>query len=539
MKSNRPTPPLAYWSIALTLVLIGAAMWVLNYLTPEVEDDNMYKFLFSDGSFDLSRPIRNFHEVLVSQYHHYFSYNGRTLVHILLQSFTSVWGKPVFNICNAAVFSLFVYLLTRLTSAVRPFNILFTCTVIFFLFPVFGRIFLWMAGSINYLWTSAIICLWLIGLKRLKQVRLSGHHAWYGILSFFVGWTHEGIAMPLAMSLIVYLIVHRRTICHAAVFPAAIGFIAGACVCTFSSGTLGRLPSEDTMGWITLAHRANSMLTVCCKLKVFPVLLLVVAGACLMRTRRWFWLKTLYKRNLLLCNAVVFSFGVVFLSGFAAVRCAIGVELFALILLLRMIAGCDWRRMDFLKRIAVVGGGILYVFICYYSVLNYRSNRQILLQIKNNKSDLIVFEERQQPAVMSTYVLGITKDFSPDNYWNQLMVVLFHRERLAFVEANVYDDILAHSETITNVSQQGAYPYYVLPVDSAYKDRCPFFVLQPVDRHSLPFYIRPFASKLDRYTATEIPVTTGFDVLNIDGQDYLFVHKNRMVDARVKTIRLK
>ena len=67
----------------------------------------------------------------------------------------------------------------------------------------------------------------------------------------------------------------------------------------------------------------------------------------------------------------------------------------------------------------------------------------------------------------------------------------------------------------------------------------PYFILSPTDYSSLPFYIKPFASKLDRYSATEVPVTTNFEILNIEGQNYLFVEKNDMIDNRLRDIVLQ
>ena len=79
-----------------------------------------------------------------------------------------------------------------------------------------------------------------------------------------------------------------------------------------------------------------------------------------------------------------------------------------------------------------------------------------------------------------------------------------------------------------------------MPINYDYEKTIhPYFILHPTDFNSLPFYIKPFASKLDRYSATEVPVTTNFGILDIEGQNYLFVEKNDMIDNRLKDIVLR
>ena len=51
----------------------------------------------------------------------------------------------------------------------------------------------------------------------------------------------------------------------------------------------------------------------------------------------------------------------------------------------------------------------------------------------------------------------------------------------------------------------------------------------------LPFYIRPFADKMERYSANEIE-TSRFAVVWINKKPYIIVNKHPMVDNRLKEI---
>lgn len=528
------------WPIVFTMLFIGLLMWVLNYLTPEFMDDYMYKFIFFDYTFDLSRPVQTFGDVLSSQYHHYFGLNGRTIVHLFVQTFTGILGKPLFNLCNAAVFVAFVYLLTRMSTKINVLNLCFNAALILCLFPAFGEEILWMTGSINYMWSAMVVCLWLICLKQQEDRPVAGKHLMYGLLSVLVGWTHEGITMPLAASLLVDLYVRRKTICKQASFPLMIGFIVGAFLCSFSPGTIARSGLGGGLTMLTFLQKTESLLRVCVRLKVFPVfvltLLMVSLGS---KGSRRQWLAAFYRNNRTLCNATLFSFGVVFLSGFWSMRSAIGIELFSFILLLRAISLCDLRSIVFIKQIICIGGGILYALLLCLSIPNYRAYQNMLAQIAERKSDVIIYRENHIPNILGLYVIRpVIGPFDYNDFWNQKIAAVYHYDRIAFVPKMIYDDIVSHNEKITDISKQQDYPFYVVPLLDTRGTVQPFFELHPTDYDRLPFYVRPFAPRLERYAATEVPASK-FGVLNIQGQPYLFVGRNEMIDNRVKAISVR
>ena len=152
--------------IAITLLIIGIAFWVLNCLTPEYNDDYSYKFIWDN---ERGKTIESIGDIFISQYHHYFSMNGRSIVHFIVQLFTGIWGKGIFNIINTLVFLCFVCIITRLYTNIIPSNLLFGFCTIFLLYPIFSETVLWMTGSINYMWTSTVICLFLYTIEKHKE----------------------------------------------------------------------------------------------------------------------------------------------------------------------------------------------------------------------------------------------------------------------------------------------------------------------------------------------------------------------------------
>ena len=87
--------------VALTLLATGVLFYFMNVYTPMSGDDFLYMYSFYDGM-----RIESIRDILVSQYAHYFSMNGRVIVHFLAQFF-HLLGKPIFNGINVIAFLAF------------------------------------------------------------------------------------------------------------------------------------------------------------------------------------------------------------------------------------------------------------------------------------------------------------------------------------------------------------------------------------------------------------------------------------------------
>lgn len=539
--------------IITTLLLIGIAFWVLNYLTPEFRDDYSYKFIFGEIPVDpCHRPfIKTFKDIFVSQYNHYFIANGRSIVHCFVQLFTGILGKNVFNIANTIVFLIFICVMVRLNTQITSFKIFFTCCIIFLLFPIFKETALWMTGSINYLWSSTLICIFIFLIEKYKREILSIKHVLYGIPCILIGWTHEGITLPLSISLIIYIILNYKSVYKQATFPLIIGFIIGTCLCTFAPGTMNRASENGKVMDILIIsefiQRICSGFILCLQLKALNTLLCTFIILLCMKRISFLWIKAFYRKNFIIFNALFFSLGMVFLLGGKYVRMAIGVELFSIILFLRIIV--QYCKSSILKNIKIgigVASCILYTVIMYYSINNYKEYKYILSQLQLKKDNKIIVNEIHPPFYIDSYVLTYLDDsridlhnwYFYDYSWNTVIARTYRYDSLVFVPTMVYDDIINHNDRINDIQQQKNYPFYVMPINSTTDGINPTFILRPTDFQHLPFYIRPIAHKMFRYTATEIP-TSRYGIINIQGQNYIFITKNDAIDDRVESISLK
>ena len=173
-------------NLLFTLGIMCIFIFIFNYLTPEYIDDYLYKFQYVHGDPSLSHPIDSFLDIINSQIDHYFNYNGRFSVHILVQLFTGIIGKTIFNIFNTIVFLLFIIGICRYTfKDVNVSSVLISLAIFFLGMPYINETSLWMTGSINYLWTATGLIYFLLYLKRHKHRRFHRRHIFGAILCFF------------------------------------------------------------------------------------------------------------------------------------------------------------------------------------------------------------------------------------------------------------------------------------------------------------------------------------------------------------------
>ncbi len=140
------------WGVLILAGLVFLFMLLLNFLTPYVADDYVYRWSFYDRSH-----VTTLEGVLRSMYVHSYAMNGRVVSHFFGQLFM-IWPKAVFNFVNAGMFTLLWYLLWRISSVGAKRNIFMAAGIfmaLWYWMPVFGQVALWQLGSVNYLWGLA------------------------------------------------------------------------------------------------------------------------------------------------------------------------------------------------------------------------------------------------------------------------------------------------------------------------------------------------------------------------------------------------
>ena len=169
----------------VTVILIFGLMLYLNCICPYIADDYHFHFvcesIYPHGA---SKRISCFSDILLSIKNYYNVWGGRALCHFIIYCLIYV-GKWLFNILNSVVFVLFGLLLYKLilkkiTESEKIFDFrisnnfsVFLLPVIyillFFVMPAFGDNVLWLAGSVNYLWSAVFMLVAISGIERFFE----------------------------------------------------------------------------------------------------------------------------------------------------------------------------------------------------------------------------------------------------------------------------------------------------------------------------------------------------------------------------------
>ena len=545
---TRDTRPSWLCSSAM-IVIVLVAFGVLNFLTPEYHDDFVYKFMFEGGSVNYDHPIKSIGEIFASQIEHYKIANGRSIVHCLVQLFTGLLGKSVFNIFNVLVFGLFIWLINRpfnrTNGAIHRLTGLAVSLVLVLLMPRFKDTFLWMTGSINYLWSATAALVFLFIYERQGGQKFGVNSLLFTGIAFLLGWTHEGITLPLGVALLCnHFFIHRKNLGKGQGLWLILAYLAGGCVITLAPGTISRSGMSGAVSATTLGLKVIAGLTVLGKLRIVYLALLISVIA-------WFRhrniVKQVVKRDGYLLLAALLAWGIVIISGLESTRTAFGVELFSLVYLLRL-AG----ELIPLMRTAIVrwcGLGLTLGLLIFYGLLlrhtipSWQESQRLIAQIERTEDGIIGTNEHHAGGFSSFICTMLSPDSTVNamNYdphgWPLSIAATYQRDSLIFLPQAFLEDLKAHPGRFEKLDLSTPYEFFVQHIDGHTAINGVEFLLAPNDFSDVPFFFRPIAKRMNRYTDT--PVSTDkWATIWLYGQRYLFIKRDHALDKRLIDIHI-
>ena len=195
-------------TIRVLLVLTFSFMLVLNYMTMMLVDDYTYSFSFVDCLTKITSPL----QIIPSMQAHYESMNGRLIPHGMVQ-FMLLFPPFVFDIINAGFFCLlcktiYCYVWKNEYRDNNAVILLLIIAVIWVFIPAFGQVFLWLDGSVNYLWTLVVLLLYLRPAVIGWQGK--GFFFWgvYLPLGFIMGALSETVSFAVMLFFLLWELYH-------------------------------------------------------------------------------------------------------------------------------------------------------------------------------------------------------------------------------------------------------------------------------------------------------------------------------------------
>lgn len=204
-----------YIYISFTLLaLLFIYFYSINRMEPLFADDFAYSFIFGTNI-----KVTNLFDIFNSLHIHYFTWGGRLVAHFFGQTFLLL-GKPIFNIFNAIMFTSLIVLIIyfvrlrkmdRFNDIQALFVVLILC---WFGLPNFGETSIWLIGSVNYLWTTVFILLFLLPYRYLIIQKLLLKDTYLNcigiaLIGFLAGMTNENTGSINCMLVVIFYLYLR------------------------------------------------------------------------------------------------------------------------------------------------------------------------------------------------------------------------------------------------------------------------------------------------------------------------------------------
>lgn len=190
---------------------------------------------------------------------------------------------------------------------------------------------------------------------------------------------------------------------------------------------------------------------------------------------------------------------------------------------------------------------LLLCFITPYSMKNATEYKNLLSQLRTDKC-IIATNEVKVPTLLADYLI---KPVPSDETMREFFVLykdtvhtdyrakMYKKDSLVYLPSPLLQRIISDKKAFKQFENDAQLPYYVLQTNRPSVKKVTY-IMRPATEKDMPFYLRPFANNLTRYTLRESEVAKERQrTLQIDGRYYLFVARNSNFDNRIVDIKVE
>jgi hypothetical protein len=316
--------------------------YFLNVYTNIVIDDFVYKHIFTSNPSQEGIRVKSISDIVESQYNHYFIQNGRLVVNGLAQLFLIPENKLWFNIVNTLLFGILQILIIKRSNIdnnkVNTYLYSLLVLFIWFLVPAPNHTLLWLDGSINYLWATILVLLFLHFFDKINSNSVEIKYIYIPLLllfGFIAGFTHEVLTVGVSGALCIEGLKNLKKY-KLATFVLVFAFFVGTFLMVVAPGNILRLTAggESQPLAIQIAKRVSGFIISYQSLSAFWILLVTMLFL-FFKDKMAF--KAIYKKQELLFHSIFISLIFIFFAGAFEARVFFGVAIFSICILLTII----------------------------------------------------------------------------------------------------------------------------------------------------------------------------------------------------------
>lgn len=307
----------------LVLLIVALLIAFLSYNTVWLGDDITYAYNCANNT----QKITTFFDVIQSQNSHYINSNGRYLAHVFVQLYCGILGQLPFAISNAVMYIFFFLAILRINH-IKLENVYSVLTVVILGLLIFQTKMM-PSCQIGFIWMFTFT-LWLL----IIFFENNKHSIWLsiigGVLAIIIGNGQEALNLGVSVALFIYFLGHYKKMTSFQ-YVIMFGFWIGTFTNCLSPGTLHR--GSGSMG-VSMNRYFFSFINQAFSLRAIWLLIIVLIYR---KTRNSISFKETYKSNIFYWNALMTLIVFNCIIHFESNRSAFGVELMALILLIRVL----------------------------------------------------------------------------------------------------------------------------------------------------------------------------------------------------------
>lgn len=207
MKGKNNNNRMVYVISGIGLLFLLSLQFCLHRFTPFMKDDIWYATNLTTGE-----PVTGIMDIIQSQNWHYFNWGGRVVNHAVLQAVLALgeFGADIANILATIILGIIICVLSQCKNPL--YFLLCESLIVSFNASIFFSMY-WESGSVNYLYSSSWILLYLfVILRQLKEdtAPFKGMVFWIIPLAFITGMSNENMG-PACFSATVFVMIYLYT----------------------------------------------------------------------------------------------------------------------------------------------------------------------------------------------------------------------------------------------------------------------------------------------------------------------------------------
>ena len=374
------------WLLA-GFVLIASVLYFMQdqWFSRDIDDYGFSTIMelvsLPDGSRIIvhDQPVNSLGDALRSQVTAYQNYNGRFLVHSVVQWFSGTKGDTFIAVANTLMWALmracFVLLAFGRKRLDVP-NVIVAFGVIWLLMPNAMKMYLGsISGTVNYLWACAgnLLVLLLYDRYQRQDKKVAGAACIAAaLIALIVGSLQESFSIGIAAGLLVHALTHRKRLPRAAWAMVAC-YVIGTAICILAPSNFAR---ADFMGqgirWYVLIDL----------LKV-PVCALTLLAVIILSFVRKDVVASVLKENTVIITAIVVNLVFAIFIAYTGAWQLTCISLLSAILLLQMYSRAITRRWP---RVALACAAACCTIAIYTVQQGYRHQMWNLEQAMFNEA---------------------------------------------------------------------------------------------------------------------------------------------------------